>query len=42
MPEEDEEFRFVEVEADATQRVHVNLAHVVDLRDVAGGEDANG
>ena len=38
-PEQDEELRFEQLEADAAQRVHVDLTHVVDLGDVARGED---
>ena len=38
-PEQDEELAFVDVEIDAAQRVHLHLAHRVDLRQAADLED---
>ena len=41
--ENDDELRFEEVEVGAAQRVHVHLAHVIDLRELTctkdGGRD---
>ncbi len=38
-PEQDDELALVEVEIDAAQRVHVDLAHPVRLREAAGAKD---
>ena len=38
-PEQDDELALEQIEIDAAQGVHVDLAHVVDLGDPAGDED---
>ena len=38
-PEQHDELAGVEIEVDAAQRMHVDLAHGIDLGDLAGRED---